>query len=104
MGYRAESSGCGAHVPKIGDDFRPHFREGRRSRSSSLNYINMKKAFTLLETMIVIAIIAVLGVVAFFSLQGGKSETDLTGTIQQMTTLLRQAQSSAVSQKTSHRL
>jgi prepilin-type N-terminal cleavage/methylation domain-containing protein len=64
----------------------------------------MKKAFTLLETMIVIAIIAVLGVVAFFSLQGGKSETDLTGTIQQMTTLLRQAQSSAVSQKTSHRL
>jgi Tfp pilus assembly protein FimT len=61
--------------------------------------MNMEKAFTLLETLITIGIMAVIGIIVFLNLQGAKSSTDVASTAQQMTVLLRQAQSSAAAQK-----
>ena len=61
--------------------------------------LEKKKAFTLIELLIVIGIIAVIGIVTYVNLQGGQDQTSLTSTAQQATALLRQAQVSAASQK-----
>ena len=59
----------------------------------------MRKGFTLVELIVVIGIMIVVGAIVFSNLAGRRSDTDLTATVQQVTTLLRQAQSDAVSQK-----
>lgn len=59
----------------------------------------MRKGFTLLELILVLGIMIVVAAVVFANLAGRRSEVDLTSTTQQVATLLRQAQSDAVEQK-----
>jgi len=59
----------------------------------------MRKGFTLVELLLVFGIMIVLGSVVFATLSARRSNADLTATVQQVVTLLRQAQSDAVSQK-----
>lgn len=59
----------------------------------------MRKGFTLVELMLVIAIMAVLAIVVFADLSGRRSKADLTATTQSVETLLRQAQSDAAFQE-----
>ena len=59
----------------------------------------MKKGFTLVELIVVIALIIASGAVVFANLAGRRSTTDLTAATQQIGVLLRQAQSDAVEQE-----
>ncbi len=59
----------------------------------------MRKGFTLIELIVVIAIMAIIATVAGLNLTGSRDKTDLTSTTQQIGTLLRQAQSDAMSEK-----
>ena len=59
----------------------------------------MKKGFTLVELIVVIALIIASGAVVFANLAGKRSTTDLTAATQQIGVLLRQAQSDAVEQE-----
>jgi prepilin-type N-terminal cleavage/methylation domain-containing protein len=56
------------------------------------------KGFTLIELMLVFAIIAVIGTVSVVTLVGQKSTGDLTNTTQQIGALLREAQSNSMAQ------
>lgn len=57
-----------------------------------------RKGFTLFEIAIAVGVMVVIAVVSLVSLSGTKSNGDLTGTSQQATALLREAQSRSVSQ------
>jgi prepilin-type N-terminal cleavage/methylation domain-containing protein len=57
-----------------------------------------KKGFTLVEMLVVIALMAVISMAAFLSLYSARSHADLSGAAQQVTALLRQAQSRSASQ------
>jgi prepilin-type N-terminal cleavage/methylation domain-containing protein len=59
----------------------------------------VKKGFTLIELVVVLALIIATGVVVFANLAGRKSTTDLTAATQQAGGLLRQAQSDAMQQE-----
>jgi prepilin-type N-terminal cleavage/methylation domain-containing protein len=59
----------------------------------------VKKGFTLVELIVVIALIIASGAVVFANLAGRRSTTDLTAATQQIGVLLRQAQSDAVEQE-----
>jgi prepilin-type N-terminal cleavage/methylation domain-containing protein len=59
----------------------------------------VKKGFTLVELIVVIALIIASGAVVFANLAGKRSTTDLTAATQQIGVLLRQAQSDAVEQE-----
>lgn len=57
-----------------------------------------KKGFTLIELVIVVAIVAIFGVVTVASLTGKKSSNDLSLTVTQATALLREAESRSITQ------
>lgn len=59
----------------------------------------MRRGFTLLELLVVIALIIISAAVAYVSLAGKRSAADLTATTQQIGSLLRQAQNDAMTQK-----
>jgi type II secretory pathway pseudopilin PulG len=59
----------------------------------------MRKGFTLLELIVVFGLMLAIGAVAFATLSGRKTSTDLTATTQQVVTLLRQAQSDSMEQE-----
>jgi prepilin-type N-terminal cleavage/methylation domain-containing protein len=67
---------------------RHHLRD-RRSR---------QRGFTLVELLIVVAIIVILGVAVIVSLGGKKNTNDLSSAVSQMTALLNEAQSRSASQ------
>jgi prepilin-type N-terminal cleavage/methylation domain-containing protein len=54
-------------------------------------------AFTLVEVLISVAIVAVIGIVAMISFFGAKNSADLKDTSQQIAAILHQAQSQAIS-------
>jgi type II secretory pathway pseudopilin PulG len=56
-------------------------------------------AFTMIEVVVVLAIVIVVGIATTLSFQGAKNSADLTATAQRMTSLVRQAEVSAVAQK-----
>lgn len=58
----------------------------------------MRKAFTLVELIIVVAIIVVMGIVIFANLSSRRTDADLTSTAQEIATVLRQAQTDAMTQ------
>ena len=55
-----------------------------------------KKGFTLIELVITIAIIAVVAIIGTVSLFGAQHKATLTGTVQQIAALLREAQSDSM--------
>ena len=55
------------------------------------------KGFTLVELLVVVAIIATIGVVSIMNLQGSRNGTDFNNTTKQIGSILRQAQSQAAS-------
>lgn len=57
-----------------------------------------KKGFTLIEVLLTVAIMAILAVIAVVSLNGKKNSNDLSSTASEVTALLREAQSRAVTQ------
>ena len=59
----------------------------------------MRKAFTLIELVLVLGIMIVIGAIVFATLAGRRSNADLTSVTQRVATLLRQAQSDAVAQQ-----
>lgn len=59
----------------------------------------MKKGFTLLELIIVLALIVIISAAVLANLGGQKNDSDLTATTQQIGTLLRQAQNDAMAQE-----
>ena len=59
----------------------------------------MRKGFTLIELVVVFALMLALGAVMFANLSGKKSTTDLMATSQQVGVLLRQAQQDAMGQE-----
>lgn len=59
----------------------------------------MKKGFTLIELLVTLAIMVVIGGVVFVGLSGKRGVNDLNSTTQQITTLLRQAQTDSMTQK-----
>ena len=63
--------------------------------------MNKTKGFTVIELVLVLGIIAILSTVTFVGLSGRKSKTELDGVAKQMVSLLREAQSRAVSQSDS---
>ncbi len=56
-----------------------------------------KQGFTLIEILIVFAIVILLGIISMVNLQGSKNETDLNDAAKQVVVLLRQAQNQAAS-------
>ena len=64
-------------------------------------YLKSAHGFTIIELVTTIGIIAILAAVATLSLLGRKGTTELSITAQQIATLLREAQSRAVSQASS---
>jgi len=66
----------------------------RRLRSTRFN----QRGFTLMEVLVVVAIIIILSVVTVLSLSGKKSSNDLSSTVSQVTALLNEAQSRSASQ------
>jgi type II secretory pathway pseudopilin PulG len=59
----------------------------------------MRKGFTLIELILVLGIMILVSAILFATLAGRRSDVDLTSTAQQAATLLRQAQSDAIAQK-----
>ena len=59
----------------------------------------MRKGFTLIELVVVFAIMIAMGAVVFANLAGRRSDTDLVSTTKQMGGLLREAQIDAATQK-----
>ncbi len=57
------------------------------------------KGFTLVEVMVVLAIIIVIGTTVTLNLFGNRSQADLTSTTKQIATLLRQAQSDSLAEE-----
>lgn len=57
-----------------------------------------RRGFTLIELVITITIMAIVGLVVFLNLSGGKNQNDLNDTTNNVIAVLRQAQSKAVSQ------
>lgn len=58
----------------------------------------MRKAFTLVELLVVVGILVAIGAIVFANYSGRKTNTDLISTTQQVATLLRQAQSDSITQ------
>lgn len=58
----------------------------------------MKRGFTLVEALITIAIIMVIGVVGALSLTGKKNSNDLSSTVSQAASLLREAESRSITE------
>ena len=56
------------------------------------------RGFTIIEVLLVLGIIVIVSTVAFISLSGRKGTSLLDGTVRQMGSLLREAQSKSVSQ------
>ncbi|HUC01489.1 MAG TPA: type II secretion system protein [Candidatus Paceibacterota bacterium] len=59
----------------------------------------MRKGFTLIELIVVVGIMLAVSAVVFSNLAGERTEADLTATTQQVTTLLREAQTDAMTQE-----
>ncbi len=59
----------------------------------------MKRGFTLIELIVVMALILAIGTVVVVNLAGRRTDTDLVVTTDQIETLLRQAQSDSMSQE-----
>ncbi len=59
----------------------------------------MKRGFTLVELLIVIAISVIVGVVAILNISQRRADIDLTTAAQQIATTLRQAQSDSMAQE-----
>jgi prepilin-type N-terminal cleavage/methylation domain-containing protein len=59
----------------------------------------MKKGFTLVELIVVIAVMIAAGIIAFVGLGSRKAESDLSFTTQEIATLLRQAQIDSMNQE-----
>ncbi|TSC60127.1 MAG: Uncharacterized protein LiPW15_5 [Parcubacteria group bacterium LiPW_15] len=57
-----------------------------------------RKGFTIVEVVLVIGIIAIVSVVALINLSGRKGTSQLDGTVRQISSLIREAQSKSVSQ------
>lgn len=60
-----------------------------------------RRGFTVIELILVLGIIVILSTVSFVGLSGRKNKTELDGVTKQMVSLLREAQSRAVSQSSS---
>jgi prepilin-type N-terminal cleavage/methylation domain-containing protein len=60
-----------------------------------------RRGFTAIELVLVLGIIVILSTVSFVALSGRKNKTELTNIAKQMASLLREAQSRAVSQSNS---
>ncbi len=60
--------------------------------------IRKRQGFTLMELLLVIAIIAVLATVSVLNLNGRRAHTELDGTAKQIASILREAEGRAVSQ------
>jgi prepilin-type N-terminal cleavage/methylation domain-containing protein len=59
----------------------------------------MRKGFTMIELLTVMALIVVIGIITYANVGGFKNAKDLTATTQQAATLLRQAQTDAMNQE-----
>ncbi len=60
--------------------------------------ITRRSAFSIIETLLVVALTIVLGLLALKSYSGSQGKTDLDGTTKQMAVILRQAQGQSMSQ------
>ncbi len=85
--------------------FSKRFRKIGLSRTPQLQTTNHKlktnSGFTIIELVLVLGIIVLLSTVSFIALSGRKSKTELDSVAKQMVSLLREAQSRAVSQSNS---
>ncbi len=59
------------------------------------------EGFTMIEIMVVVALIVIVGVVSFLALQGRRGTSDLTNTTSRIAALLREAESRAMAQSMS---
>lgn len=68
-------------------------------RNWILEIRNSKKAFTLIELLIVIAIIGIMSSVVFVSMQNSKTETELKTAAREVAAAIREAQNNALTGK-----